>query len=85
MSFSRWLRSNSEHYLLQRAQGQVAPRYSAQMPRRPPGLVGIFWARIFAPIYAVLPWPVRRAVMQAIPGSHRRTWTYPTRPRGPAV
>lgn len=85
MSFSRWLRSNSEHYLLQRAQRQVAPRYSAQLPRRASGLSGLFWSRIFAPIYAVLPWAVRRFVMQSIPGSHRQTWTYPTRPRGPAV
>jgi hypothetical protein len=85
MSFSRWLRSNSEHYLLQRAQGVVARRYDAPQPRPPRGLKDLFWARVFAPVYDVLPWGLRRRVMQSIPGSHRRQWTYPSRPQGPAV
>ena len=38
MSFSRWLRSNSEHYLLIAAQERVARQHGARAPRPPRGL-----------------------------------------------
>ena len=31
-----------------------------------------FWLRVFAPVYAVLPWSVRSRILRAMPGSHRR-------------
>ncbi|MGH2475500.1 MAG: hypothetical protein ACRDIL_09565 [Candidatus Limnocylindrales bacterium] len=85
MSFSRWLRSNSEHYLLIAAQERVARRYGTRPPRKPHGLVEIFWLRVFAPMYRVLPWSLRHKLMSAMPGSHRRTWTPPPEPRGSAL
>jgi hypothetical protein len=85
MSFSRWLRRNSEHYLLIAAQERVARQYGARRPRKPHGLAETFWLRIFAPIYRVLPWSLRHRLMRAMPGSHRRTWTPPHKPHGSAV
>jgi hypothetical protein len=85
MSFSRWLRSNSEHYLLIAAQDRIAKQHGARQPRKPRGPAEIFWLRIFAPIYRVLPWSLRRRVMRAMPGSHRRTWTPPHKPHGSAL
>jgi hypothetical protein len=29
---------------------------------------------MFVPVYRRLPWGLRRAVIQAIPGSHRQRW-----------
>ena len=74
MSVSRWLRNRSEHYLLISAQDRLARRYKVAGPRRPHGVVELFWRRIFAPIYRVLPWPLRHKIMLAMPGSHRRQW-----------
>jgi hypothetical protein len=85
MSFSRWLRRNSEHYLLIAAQDRVARQYGTRPPRKPRGFAEFFWLRIFAPIYRVLPWSLRRRVMLAMPGSHRRTWSPPPQPRDSAV
>src|SRR5262245_44740979 len=85
MSFSRWLRSNSEHYLLIAAQDRIARQHAARQHRKPDGPVAIFWLRIFAPIYHVLPWSLRHRVMRSMPGSHRRTWTPPHKPNGSAV
>jgi hypothetical protein len=45
----------------------------------------LFWTRIFVPAYRLMPWPVRRRFMAAMPGSHRRHWPPPSRPAGPAV
>jgi hypothetical protein len=85
MPFSRWLRANSEHYLLQAAQERVAHTYHANRPRPPHGLGQWWWLRVFAPVYRMLPWPLRRRVLRLLPGSHRRTWHTPARPAGPAV
>ena len=41
--------------------------------------------KVFAPVYALLPWPVRHEVMKAMPGSHRKRWAPPPPLRGPAV
>lgn len=84
-SFFSWLRSNSEHYLLVAAHRKLARKLGSPAPRPPKGLKEIFWLRVFAPTYAVLPWPVRSRIMRAMPGSHRRTWAPPPTPQGPAV
>jgi hypothetical protein len=85
MSFSRWLRSNSEHYLLIAAQQRIGRQHGARTPRKPHGLAEFFWLRIFAPIYRVLPWSLRRRVMRSMPGSHRRQWSPPPEPHGSAL
>lgn len=78
MSFSRWLRSNSEHALLRDAQRQMATKYDANPPAGPHGVKDRWWRQVFAPLYRVLPWPLRRATMQRIPGSHRMGWPPPS-------
>lgn len=83
MSFSRWLRATSEHYLMVAAQHKVAARYHAAPPRPARGME-VFWLRVYVPIYWALPWRARAAIMRLLPGSHRMTWTKPQRPRGPA-
>jgi hypothetical protein len=84
-SFSGWLRSNAEHYLLVDAHRRIAARHGTLPPRRRKGAKEIFWLKIFAPTYALLPWPLRHRVMRAMPGSHRKTWAAPPDLQGPAV
>jgi hypothetical protein len=75
VSFSQWLRSNSERYLLEHAQAEMARRYLDRPgPVTERGLGPLFWRRVFVPVYRRLPWGLRRAVIQAIPGSHRQRW-----------
>jgi hypothetical protein len=84
--FARWLRTNSERYLLMAAQRDIAARYGRPCPRPREGVKGWFFLRVFAPIYRALPWRVRSFVLQSMPGSHRKTWTPRERqPLGPAV
>ncbi|MBP2367831.1 hypothetical protein [Pseudonocardia parietis] len=86
MGFTRWLRENSEHYLMVGAHEQLARRYpGTRRPRPPHGPVELLWLRVFAPVYRTLPWPLRHRILRAMPGSHRRSWTEPPRPSGPAV
>ncbi len=86
MGFSRWLRSNSEHYLAIDAQRRVGERYGAAATRKARGAAEVFWLKVFAPTYRALPWGLRRRVIAAMPGSHRRDWPEPSRrPPGPAV
>lgn len=86
MSFSQWLRVNSEHYLLRDAQTRLAQVYGRERPPRDGGGVRyLFWSRFFVPVYRAIPWPVRRRVMQQIPGSHRKKWTVPPKRHSPAV
>ncbi|MFN2478620.1 MAG: hypothetical protein ABR615_05545 [Pseudonocardiaceae bacterium] len=85
MSFSQWLRRNSEHYLLIAAHEQVARQHAARAPRLPRGLKELFWLRLFAPVYRALPWPLRNRIMRSMPGSHRQQWAPPPRPQNPAV
>ena len=84
MSFSRWLRATSEHYLMVAAQEEVAAKYRVPWPRRARG-AEVFWLRVYVPLYRAVPWPVRSALMRGMPGSHRMTWTKTQRPRGPAI
>ena len=82
MSFSRWLRTNAEHYLLIDAQSSVARGHGARAPRSPHGFQEVFWLRVFAPVYRALPWSLRHRIMLLMPGSHRQQWAPP--PRRPA-
>ncbi|MFE3452606.1 hypothetical protein ACFXJ8_27150 [Nonomuraea sp. NPDC059194] len=79
---TRWLRENAQQYLLRDAQARVA-RAHGQRP--PPSRGSFFWRRIFVPIYRLTPWPIRRRLLAAMPGSHRKHWSTPTRPVGPAI
>jgi hypothetical protein len=86
MRFARWLRVNSEHYLLMAAQRDVATRYGQPCRQARQGLKGWFFLRLFTPIYRRLPWRLRAFVLQSMPGSHRQTWAARARqPLGPAV
>jgi hypothetical protein len=85
MSFTRWLRTNSEHYLLIAAQDRIARQYGTAGPRGPQGVSDWFWLRIFVPAYRLVPWPLRHKIMRAMPGSHRRTWAPPPKAYGSAV
>jgi len=86
MGFFRWVRANSEHYLLIDAQARIAQRHGAPEPLKPQGLKERFWRNVFAPIYRCVPWSLRVRLMAAMPGSHRKQWPAPEgRPRGPAI
>ncbi|MFN3256377.1 MAG: hypothetical protein ACE37B_11835 [Ilumatobacter sp.] len=73
-SFPQWLRSNSEHYLLQDSQARIADRQGIAGPKKPKGMKDRFFRQVFAPIYRRIPWSVRRRLIHALPGSHRQEW-----------
>lgn len=74
-TFGEWLRRNSEHYLLEAAQRDLARQYLGREGTVGPGGPSpFFWRRIFVPVYRALPWRLRRRVIQIMPGSHRRSW-----------
>jgi hypothetical protein len=85
VAFSSWLRVNSEHYLVVAAQAEIAKRHDVAGPAHHGGFKEFFWLCIFVPIYRVLPWRLRHFVMRSMPGSHRRTWEYPSEASGPAI
>jgi hypothetical protein len=86
MAFSKWLRENSQHYLMVGAHEQLAKRYpGTRRPAPPHGPVDLFWRRVFGPVYRALPWPLRHRILRAMPGSHRQTWAPPPKAKGPAV
>jgi len=74
----RWLRGNAERHLLLAAQAEMARRYLER--EGPVGRQGVFWRRLFVPVYRVLPWRLRRRIMSAMPGSHRQ-WSRGRAPR----
>lgn len=80
--FTSWLRVNSQRYLLQDAQVRMARRYGYPTP---PIHGSLFWTRIFVPVYRLMPWGLRRPIMTAIPGSHRKHWARQMLPEGPAI
>ena len=82
-SFTRWVRSTSEHHLLVVAQAKVARRYGL-VPPKPHG-VDVFWQQVYAPVFYLLPLRLRTKVANAMPGSHRQTWHQPPQAGGPAV
>ena len=74
--FFYWVRTNSQKYLLEAVQADLAHRYLSRPPtvgRRTPQV--LFWKYLFVPIYRRLPWTVKHAVIRAMPGSHRRPWS----------
>ena len=86
MGLNRWLRTNAEHYLLVGAQQKVAARQGRQVPFPKHGLKGGFFLALFVPVYRVLPWRARLAILRRLPGSHRQAWNpRPRTPNGPAV
>jgi hypothetical protein len=80
--FFGWVRENAQQHLLRDAQARVAQSLGIEPPPRHRSL---FWTRVFVPVYRRTPWAVRRRVMVAMPGSHRRAWPSATPPSGPAV
>lgn|GEM_PF-601583 len=84
-SFARWLRENSEHYLMIDAQRRIAQKYGRPAPPKPHSLVERFWLDVFAPVYRRLPWKLRSRTIQLMPGSHRQQWTRPAERGVPAV
>ena len=85
MSFPKWLRENSEHYLLLDAQRRMAAKYSRPPPPPARGLQERFWLQVFAPVYHRLPWKLRQSTIRMMPGSHRRKWTTPAVRGVPAI
>lgn len=86
LRLAAWLRSNAEKYLMIAAEKDIARRYGTPGPRRPPGLLPLFFLTVFVPVYRKLPWKLRAAAIQAMPGSHRQEWTARERhTRKPAV
>ncbi len=80
-----WVRVNSQKYLLEAVQERVARQYLGRPgPVGRPGLQELFWKRIFVPLYRLLPWEWRRAIILAMPGSHRRGWQPDERAQPPA-
>ena len=80
-TLAEWLRRNSERYLLEAAQADMARRYlgEAPSPPDPPRSVGgalaaAFWRRVYVPVYRRIPWVIRRRLIVSMPGSHRRPW-----------
>lgn len=84
MAFARWVRSVSEKQLLTAAQAEVAKRYGVTPPPRPAG-IDVFWQKVYAPIYHLLPWRFRAKIMTLMPGSHRQRWTPRAPTGGPAL
>src|SRR5262249_56824181 len=66
VSFSRWLRATSEHYLMVAAQEKVAAKYRVTPPRQPHGR-GWFWLRVYVPPYPAGPWPGRSPPTPPLP------------------
>ncbi len=80
----RWVRAVSEQELLVAAQRTVALRYGVAPPPLPRG-AGRLWQQLYAPVFHRLPYPLRAAVANRLPGSHRQTWHPCVRASGPAV
>ena len=77
MTFAEWLRVNSQHYLLEASEREMAEKYlGAAPPLMDGGLEALFWRKVFVPVYRLVPWGWRRWIMQMMPGSHRRQWSY---------
>lgn len=85
MSFAEWLRVNSQRYLLEASEREMAEQYlGAAPPLEGGGVEALFWRKVFVPAYRLVPWSVRRSIMQLMPGSHRRYWSYKAQVSGRA-
>lgn len=82
-SFLRWVRSTSEHHLLVVAQAKVARKHGLTAPK--PHGMDVFWQKVYAPAFYLLPYALRAKVANAMPGSHKQTWHTPAQVKGPAV
>lgn len=72
---SRWVRSNSQKYLLEAVQADLARQYLNRSPTvGPRTLQRTFWKHVFVPLYRRLPWKVKHFIILAMPASHRRKW-----------
>ena len=87
MGFPQWLRSNSEHYLAIDAQRRIGARYGARDAGERPAAGGsASGCTCSRRLYRLLPWGLRRRVIGALPGSHRREWpVQSSQPQGPAI
>ncbi|OJV01716.1 hypothetical protein [Nitrobacter sp. 62-23] len=84
MSFSQWLRTNSQQYLLADAQQRIGRKNGVTVYGKPRSLKDRFWRYIFVPTYKILPDGLRRSLIHAMPGSHRQAWPKQSaRPRPP--
>lgn len=64
----------------------MAATQGLEPPRGPKTLKDHFWRQIFAPTYRLLPWSIRKRIIQAMPGSHRQDWPQPNyESRKPAI
>jgi hypothetical protein len=84
MAFTRWVRAVSEKQLMIAAQTKVAKRYGLAPSPQPKG-GGLFWQKVYAPVFYALPVRLRDKVAASMPGSHRRTWHRPAQAAGPAA
>ncbi|MGH3178226.1 MAG: hypothetical protein ACRDPF_30680 [Streptosporangiaceae bacterium] len=76
--FFWWVRSNSQKYLLEAVQADLADQYLHR--RGPVGRMTpqvIFWKYLFVPLYRRLPWEVKHKIILSMPGSHRQQWKSP--------
>jgi hypothetical protein len=72
------LRDRSEHYLTVAAQEDLRRRYPRGTSAPASDSGGLFWRRVFVPVYRRVPW----ATMQRVIGTARMTsqgWTPPSR------
>lgn len=87
MAFLEWVRTNSEHYLMEASQREMARKYLGEEPPvTGSSLKDIFFRRLFVPVYRRMPWKMRRMIMVAMPGSHRQDWggRAPPKQQGPS-
>lgn len=84
-NFFGWVRRISEHYLMVDAQDKVAKRLGTTRPRKPQGVVEIFWRRVYVPVFYFLPARLRDGMIARMPGSHGKSWPIEPPLRGPAV
>ncbi len=74
--FFLWLRTNSQKYLLEAVQANLARQYLGRPPTVGPRTPQVlFWKHFFVPIYRRLPWRAKHFIILAMPGSHRRHWS----------
>jgi hypothetical protein len=75
IKFFQWVRTNSQKYLLEAVQADLATHYLGRPPTVGPRTPQrMFWKYVFVPIYRRLPWKIKHRTILAMPGSHRRQW-----------
>ncbi|HTY72377.1 MAG TPA: hypothetical protein VMI11_08130 [Actinomycetes bacterium] len=82
MSLTQWVRRTSEHYLMVEAMDTIGEKLGANRPPAPRG-VERFWREVYVPVFHRLPVKLRAAMIARMPGSHRKSWPPPPRPKGP--